>query len=62
VVANPGRPDVLAEVIRAMASGSGGFESLAAMGTSGRTYVERNFDRNAVLRQWDTLLANLVGP
>jgi colanic acid biosynthesis glycosyl transferase WcaI len=60
VVSDPGRPEALAAAIRSMASGDGLSEALAVLGTRGRAYVESQFDSGSILRQWDTLLANIM--
>jgi glycosyltransferase involved in cell wall biosynthesis len=60
VVADPGRPEVLAAAIRAMASRNAKREDLTAMGHSGRIYVEEYFDRRAILTRWDGLLDRLA--
>lgn len=59
-VADPGRPEALAGKLRAMSAGNGIYRESAIMGKNGRTYVERHFERHAILSQWDSLLANVV--
>jgi colanic acid biosynthesis glycosyl transferase WcaI len=61
VVADAGRPEVLAASIRRMASGDGHDQVLAAMGSRGRAYVEEHFERSSMLCRWDSLLADLAG-
>jgi colanic acid biosynthesis glycosyl transferase WcaI len=60
VVVDPGRPEALAAQLRSMASLNGESETLAMIGSRGRAYVERNFERNAILNRWDVLLAGVV--
>jgi glycosyltransferase involved in cell wall biosynthesis len=56
VVTAPGLPEVLAAELRLMASCDGVSGKLVMMGSSGRTYVERHFERNAILNRWSVLL------
>jgi colanic acid biosynthesis glycosyl transferase WcaI len=60
VVVDPGRPEALAAQLRSMASHNGESDTLAMIGSRGRAYVERNFERNAILNRWDVLLAGVV--
>jgi glycosyltransferase involved in cell wall biosynthesis len=60
VLVGPGRPELLAAELRAMASGGRDLGQLAAMGSSGRTYVEQHFERRTILRRWDVLLADTL--
>ena len=58
VVVPPGRPEILAEVIRAAHDGE---LDLAAMGVCGREYVAANADRSVAVGRYRNLLRELVG-
>jgi glycosyltransferase involved in cell wall biosynthesis len=60
VVVDPGNPEALAAELRALASNNGESKNLALIGSRGRAYVERNFDRSGILHRWDVLLGGLV--
>jgi glycosyltransferase involved in cell wall biosynthesis len=57
VVMSPGRPERLADVIRA---GHGGELDLAAMGAAGRQYVVANADRDVAAARYRALLRRVV--
>ena len=58
VVVPPGRPELLAEAIRAAHDGE---LDLAAMGARGREYVAANADRSVAVGRYRDLLQELVG-
>ena len=58
VVVPPGRPELLAEVIRAAHDGE---LDLAGMGVRGREYVAANADRSIAVGRYRDLLQELVG-
>jgi glycosyltransferase involved in cell wall biosynthesis len=58
VVVPPGRPELLAEAIRAAHDGE---LDLAAMGVRGREYVTANADRSVAVGRYRDLLRELVG-
>jgi colanic acid biosynthesis glycosyl transferase WcaI len=60
VVTDPGRPEALAAEIRALASGDVPQPTLVAMGRRGRAYVKERFERNSILRRWDSLVADVA--
>ena len=57
IVLPPGRPDLLADAIRAAA---GGEHDLEEMGRRGRAWVEANADREVAIGRYRALLAELV--
>ena len=57
IVLPPGRPDLLADAIRAAA---GGEHDLEEMGERGRAWVEANADREVAIGRYRALLAELV--
>jgi glycosyltransferase involved in cell wall biosynthesis len=61
LVTDANNPEALATSIRWMAGEASRNGALTSMGERGRAYVERNFDRKAILARWDALLAQLVG-
>jgi colanic acid biosynthesis glycosyl transferase WcaI len=60
VVAPAGQPAALAAAIRSMADMSKDGLARNEMGVRGRRYVTEHFERKAVLRQWDDLIAGLA--
>jgi glycosyltransferase involved in cell wall biosynthesis len=58
LVVPPGRPDLLARVLRELASG---VHDLAAMGARGRTYVEEEADSAVAIARYRDLLAEVDG-
>ena len=60
VVVAPGQPDVLADTLRSMVRDARRDEALRVMGDRGRAYVEAHYERGAILRKWDGLLATLT--
>ena len=57
IVIRPGRPELLAEAIRAAA---GGEHDLEEMGRRGRAWVEANADRSVAIGRYRALLGELV--
>lgn len=57
LVVPPGRPELLAEAIRAMHDGE---HDLEAMGARGREYVVREADRSVAIARYRTLLRGVV--
>jgi glycosyltransferase involved in cell wall biosynthesis len=58
IVVPPGRPDLVAEAIRAAASGE---HDLEEMGRRGRAWVEANADKAVAVGRYRALLAELLG-
>jgi glycosyltransferase involved in cell wall biosynthesis len=58
LVVQPGRPELLARVLRELASGD---HDLAAMGARGRTYVEEEADSEVAIGRYRELLAEVGG-
>jgi glycosyltransferase involved in cell wall biosynthesis len=59
VVVPPGRPEALAEVIRALAAAP---EDLDELGRRGREFVVANADRREGIRRYADLLEEILGP
>jgi len=53
----PEAPEALADAMRTL-SGDPGLRR--ALGLAGRRFVERHFDKRAIVARWETLLAETV--